>query len=649
MEIAMAEAEASVPNPHGGRGGRPALVLLAGLLLVQALCLALSNSLPQRLHKILVRGDRTSLQMVEGLDAFLDQAVPDGNLFVQFDGFDQMPGGGHAPTLIYFRAVYHLWPRRVYTGPEDRIITRGDNLTVPQPTPDPAWLAARGIRHWLVFRGDGSGAVSWEDVPIETAGAPPPPPSQATAAFTVGGYAWTALYLAAILLLGVGLRGWLGSATTAPLALSLAESWLHGVAGTGLLLFLLALTGMPVQRPMLLALLAVAAALFASTHPWRHWRHRPAKSPVFRNSLPEKMLHGAAILILAIAVGLVALHALALPVHDVDGFALWGLKAKALFTSGLGADYFRQVNYGFSQLDYPLLGPLLGAGMHAAGDTVADDFARLPLLLTHAAFAGALVLRLRAWVPTVVATVLTATLFTTAAMIQWAGGGSMDVLVGCLYMASAGSLATYVARREPGDLRTACLFAVALAFTKNEGMPLVAINLLALFLTVAIFPSPSRRADLRHVGLAALAILALWLPWGLWGRGLPHLYENYPAQLPRLATAAAWARLPAIALDFSSHLLQWRRWGLLWLIVPAATLLAIQLRRRIPAPVVAALLLMGLGHLALYIMVYLISPWSLENLRAAATERLLLHLAPLVPLLAATILPRLPEPPETEP
>lgn len=620
-----------------GRTGRirPLLVLLAGLLLAQILCLAFSGSLPQRLHTLLWRGDRSSLQLCEGLDGFLDQVAPDGNLFLQYEGFEALADGHRPASLIYFRSVYHLWPRRVYTGPEDRVITRGDNLIgEPAFIPDAAWLRERGVRHWLVFQATPTGAVSWREMPVAADPAPAVDAPLPRDAGRLGPAAvlWTGLYLLAILLLGIGLHDWArGGRAATPSPLLLAEGWMLGMGGAALLAYWLGLAGMPMKRPAILLLLAAGAALFAWRRPWRHGPEAAAAPPLATPSPGERWVAVGAIALILASTVVVGLNALALPVYDVDGFALWGLKGKVLFSAGLTDGYFRQPNLGFSQLDYPLLGPFLAAGMHAAGDTLADTFARLPLALGHLAFAGTLALRLRTWLRPADALALAAILHGAAAMVQWAGGGSMDTLLALFYMASAGSLAAYLTTRDPGDLRTACLCTAFLAFTKNEGMPLALINLAVVAVMVR-----NSRVDLRRLALVAGGVLLLWLPWGLWARHLPHLHENYPAQLPKLADPEAWRRLPDILADFAGHLPNWRRWGLLWLTVPAAAA-AVHAWRRRPSPAAMALLLMGAAHLGLYLVIYIISPWPLDNLAAAATERLLLHLAPLAPLLAAAL------------
>jgi hypothetical protein len=156
--------------PPGGAGlgsvRRVLLLLAAGSALVFLLG---RDALPALLHRVLVLGDRTPVAMMTGLDSFLRKNVPDGNLFIQFRGFEDQeaprPGemsGLDTASLIYFRTVYALYPRRVYTGPEERPITRGTEFIFNPFYPTAAWLRERGVHRVLTFARDPEGNIYQE-------------------------------------------------------------------------------------------------------------------------------------------------------------------------------------------------------------------------------------------------------------------------------------------------------------------------------------------------------------------------------------------------------------------------------------------------------------------------------------------------------
>lgn len=447
---------------------------------------------------------------------------------------------------------------------------------------------------------------------------------------------WLGGYCATIFALGWLAVAWAHGPGRLSLVEWLGRSWAYGMVVAAFLMYWAAQCSCLPRRSLLvgMALLAGVGLGRLAWHrrlPWPGW---PA-SPRWRWSLAG----GGAALALAVvacAVGTVVVAALAMPLYDIDSFQIYGLKAKVLYFDGLSAEaYFQQVNYGYSHLEYPLLGPLLSAGTYAALGHPDDQLGKLPYALQYAAFACLLLAMLRRNVSRTMALPLVASLLGLPALVQWAGGGTVDLLLAMFYAGSVFHLAAFLRSGTARELRPALLFTIGMAFTKNEGIALAIINFAVVALCLWPGASADRGRRFRPLLQCLAGFLALWLTWALWAATLPDIHERYGGRLGELFSPAAWARLPVIAQEFLHQVVAWRRWGGFWLIMPALCWLC---PARLATRHGLAIAMMLTAHAMLYVMVFMITPWGVEHLAAMAMERLLTHLAPALLLLAAVAL-----------
>ena len=72
------------------------------------------------------------------------------------------------------------------------------------------------------------------------------------------------------------------------------------------------------------------------------------------------------------------------PVIEWDAFAIWQMKAQVLAILPLHPrpEYFSNLNLSYSHLQYPLLVPMVSAGMHAMTGNL-DDYGKLVSLLWY--------------------------------------------------------------------------------------------------------------------------------------------------------------------------------------------------------------------------------------------------------------------------
>jgi hypothetical protein len=404
---------------------------------------------------------------------------------------------------------------------------------------------------------------------------------------------------ALMLVLGAGLLPLLRLAETRrELVARLPLAYAVGIAGTGILAAELALVHVPVGK-VGLPLLAVAA-LALGLRRLRRGIPPGERRPFSWWTLPALVLLGVAAAYLANAARLFTVK----PLLENDGWALWGLRARALYDAGHPfAPVFTEAPY--PALQYPLLLP----GLEAVDARFMSGFdgtaIHLQLLLLAVAFVGGAWILLRDHAASLLLAAALLAVLTAPAFFGQLQTNSADVPLAMSIALGVAAMAAWIRTGARGLLPAAALFLTAGAMTKNEG------ELFALCAFLAALAA-TPRARLRPLLSAAGAWAALVVPWHLWllangvtgsGWKLSHLlHPGYLADnahrvgsaadqlLDQIWTASSWSRLP-------------------WLVVAGAAV-ALLLRRFRLVSFGLAWLLLSFGGL---LLVYWASPFTLEN------------------------------------
>jgi hypothetical protein len=317
--------------------------------------------------------------------------------------------------------------------------------------------------------------------------------------------------------------------------------------------------------------------------------------------------------------------ALKYPLIEWDAVSTWGYKAKVLTSAAIPHldDYFRDQSLGFSHLDYPLLLPFLTAGYFAALGAVDDTLEKLNVLFLFWCYALFVYAVVRPLLPRAAAAAVAAIAVSAPMVLRWAGQGTADMPLAIFYAASILYLVRWIMSGASSDAWLAALFSAACLFTKNEGLALAVINLVA----AAAFGSFARpRAQfLREFAWPALAAFLLLLPWIIFRHSLPHIDENYPAHLNPSTILGNLNRLPYLLGRFYAWMFNDPDSNFVWPLALGALCVGLVTR---PSAAALVLLFLLLAQLAAYLLAYTISPLPLEDLVFVTLKRLLLHALP---------------------
>ena len=301
--------------------------------------------------------------------------------------------------------------------------------------------------------------------------------------------------------LGAGLVPLMGLARTPQQLLArLPLAYAVGLVTTGVLAAELALVDVPVGWIAL-----VAATVVALGFGLRRLERAPWEpGGPLRGRLPSLAVLAVVAAFLAAATGLFAVK----PLFETDGWQLWGLRARALYDFGHPvAPVFTSPQY--PGLPYPLWLPGLEAADFRFMRAFDGTLVHLQLAgLAIAFFGGAWVLLRHAARPFLVAAALLA-IMTAPSVFNQLQTNFADIPLAMLIGLGVAALAVWLRTGKAGMLPAAALFLGAGTLTKSEGLAFAIAALLAAAVA-------ARRARLRPLALTAVAVGAMYLPWGVW-------------------------------------------------------------------------------------------------------------------------------------
>ena len=414
-----------------------------------------------------------------------------------------------------------------------------------------------------------------------------------------------------------------------------------GFGMTAIFYFLWGLIGLPFSSP-LAYFWTVTGWLAGSRTVYAHYR------PLFTKKEGEESettrINQFCWGILFLLVATTMLETIMTPQRFWDERAIFGLKALVIFqdrtiqSESLHDPYFVQYHP-----KYPLLIPLNEAHLYFLLGEVNDRWSKvMPPLLYFGmilTFYGVLI---RTGVPSFLASIFTLMLATVPAMVPWEYGfisAQADAPVACFHLVAVlylwNFLTTWDKAHRGGALataRTGTILVIAglatglAAFTKDEGIALFLVDLIALLIVTGL----SFRDRLLSTGTAIFRFVfvtaMILLPWFYYRTTLPSTMEMTYFSRLRLSTLAQsgtslqWAVRHLVQRMF----LEASQWGLQWWGV-VISFLAFPFRAFKPQQLF--LLLDILGAISALILAGLIAPTPIEEHIGGSSHRFLIQIS----------------------
>ena len=346
-----------------------------------------------------------------------------------------------------------------------------------------------------------------------------------------------------------------------------ATAFLAGVAAFGVAAQLLYVLGFPLTawQAVLLCLLLASTGL------------RPVVSRASLGRIkPMTALDWLAALLVAIALGLLAVDAFFQPLASWDAWTQWTPKAQALVQlDGLDRAVFANPAYADWHPDYPLLVPALEAFAFRFGVDVRVIHLEFWFLL--AAFAVSLVELLRPRISSLLVWAAVLAIVWTPKIGAETLSANADLPLAVFLVLTGVAAWLWVSEGDVAALGLVGVFGAAVLATKLEGAIELAI---VLGLALVLACRKSRQQALLLAAVAATATAVSLLPWRLWTI-LSDTPVTYPASsVVDSVIGVESSRLPIASLLLLRQLLDPNVWLLLVPLVLCAVAVAGLDRRR---------------------------------------------------------------------
>ena len=398
-----------------------------------------------------------------------------------------------------------------------------------------------------------------------------------------------------------------------------AIAYVVGCSVVGLTAACLSVGGLGLSVWIVLGVAVAAAAQAArSWRPQALVRLLTVQPALTRSSALEFVIVS---MICAFGVILVAAAAVS-PLTAEDGWALWGLKAHALYSNGgVQSPVFTAAAYESTHQDYPLLFPAVEAlGLRAIG-RFDDALIDVPLALfsTCASLAVWSLLRLSSWRWLAAAVALA--LLALPGLARTTTWNLVDVPLALIVTLAAVLLARWLEERDRASLWGAALFLASAAMAKNEGLMFAIVLLVA-----AAIASTTRKDRLALVAICGLVLGLAVLPWRIWLAS--HGIHNSDFAFSRLFDfnflETRSGRLGPAAVRLLHELVAPGSRSLLIAFAVSGFLAALATRER---RISLFLALWSVGAFAALVAAYWISRWPLQSHLDTSADRVVTSIA----------------------
>jgi len=413
----------------------------------------------------------------------------------------------------------------------------------------------------------------------------------------------------------------------------LALDLLVGSGMASLVVLWLSLAGVPRALAWAVGLGALSCLAWCVAALWHH-RGRPLGLPA-PTKLPQPPRSAAGWAKLALAACLLAMvvamaHTTLASGLGWDGLAIWGLKAKAVYSEGeVSLSLFHDLSRQWSHLNYPLLLPTVEAWLYWFLGGVNEEQVKVVFVAYQLSLLTLFYIAIRRQHAGWYALVWTLVLASLPALLHNGSTGYADLPLSALVFAASAYLHLWIEEGRLADLSLAGLLAALAPWMKREGLLFWVIALGAVVLCSGPRYSLALRERLR-AGLRFALPVVLVAPWLVFAVVLRLPDNDFAVSVGTLL--ANLPRLPALARLLLEQLISVRSWGVLWQLVALAALW----RPRQASAGERYLLAAPAAYLLPLTASYVFSTWGSYTAHVAASlERLVLHVCPTAVLFLA--------------
>ncbi|MBI5491723.1 MAG: hypothetical protein HY893_02195 [Deltaproteobacteria bacterium] len=448
----------------------------------------------------------------------------------------------------------------------------------------------------------------------------------AITAFLLSGY---------VLLRIIDLKGELGLNTGVRAAISFSL----GLGAISLQMFLYSLASIPfgfysVSAPWVI----IAGALLLYSI-----RKRPQKAA----SSIEKTGPGLFDVILSVVIlsqaAYALVYALALPLAGWDAWFIWFLKGRAFFVDRTVSNGFLTNGlYAYDHPEYPLLIPLSIAWVYTAIGHVSETAAKaiFPLQF-YSMLAVFYYFTKRLWGRRA-GLVFTALLSLTPIVLIHSGGfpvkigvlyvgdfvGHADLTIAVYFLSACAFFYLYTQEGRTPQVILSGLFLALGAWTKNEGLAFAALG----FLGILIYLMTEKKGWWLKAAIIAAVLMLFIAPWSVYKTGLG-LKSEYTGNMGLSVFFGNIGRIKLVLTRMVEYMFGYiALYNFTWWLYAASFIFNLRGLARKPLLILNAMLL---SQLAVYVLIYVISPNDINWLIQTSLDRVLLHLTPLSMLIAA--------------
>ncbi|NQU99446.1 MAG: glycosyltransferase family 39 protein [Parcubacteria group bacterium] len=339
---------------------------------------------------------------------------------------------------------------------------------------------------------------------------------------------------------------------------------------------------------------------------------------------------------------------LLMPMYTYDSRATWGFKAKILFNEQtIFTDDFLDPYRFHPNISYPILIPLVENFFYNMLGRVDDYSVKVIFALFYISLLFFLYITQRKYFSTSrMHSLIFTSIFASLPFLFVIYNGSVpsayvDFPLACFFTLAMVYLFNYMKSRNMKHIIIASLFFCCCLFSKNEGIALFLISILVLIMDAFVGKYIRDKKSIRAFLIYLFLPLIILLPWFMIKSKLPTLDNNNPLSYFVLDNLSiGFSRLGLIIkLTLGDMFLNFRSWGIIWIIVVIAMTLNYRQDKKIYSPRIEMYLLiipiiyyfLILTPIYMFYIAELYPP--LENaigFDGANAERLRLHAFPLL-------------------